>query len=53
MDTPNFKEIELDVDGIVCIQKNKIFRIERINSFKNIETGILNPIKLQLFLQRI
>lgn len=44
MDAPILKNIELDVDG--CIYPDsKIFRIERINSFGNLETGIHKPVK--------
>lgn len=44
MDAPILKNIQLDVDG--CIYPNsKIFRIERINSFGNLETGIHKPVQ--------
>lgn len=44
MDAPTLKNIQLDVDG--CIYPdNRIFRIERINSFGNLETGIHKPVQ--------
>lgn len=51
MDAPILKNIELDVDG--CIYSDsKIFRIERINSFGNLETGIHKPVKFHFLSQK-
>lgn len=44
IDAPILKNIELDVDGCIHPEK-KIFRIERINSFGNLETGIDKPVQ--------
>ncbi|QBK68129.1 Tn7-like element transposition protein TnsE [Acinetobacter johnsonii] len=44
IDAPILKNIELDVDGRIHPEK-KIFRIERINSFGNLETGIDKPVQ--------
>lgn len=44
LDAPALKNIQLDVDG--CIYPNKrIFRIERINTFENLETAIHKPVQ--------
>ena len=51
MDAPTLKNIQLDVDG--CIYSDsKIFRIERINSFGNLETGIDKPVKFHFLSQK-
>lgn len=51
MDAPILKNIELDADG--CIYSDsKIFRIERINSFGNLETGIHKPVKFHFLSQK-
>ncbi|MCO8070197.1 Tn7-like element transposition protein TnsE [Acinetobacter lwoffii] len=44
IDAPILKNIELNVDGCIHPEK-KIFRIERINSFRNLETGIDKPVQ--------
>lgn len=44
MNVPILKNIQLDVDGCIYPDK-KIFRIERINSFGNLETGIHKPVQ--------
>ena len=43
MDAPVLDNIQLDMDGCMYPEKN-IFRIERINSFENLKTGIEKPI---------
>lgn len=51
MDAPVLDNIQLDVDGCLYPEK-KIFRIERINSFENLETGIEKPIIFHVVSQK-
>ena len=44
MNTPEIKNIDLTVDGIYD-KETGIYRIERITSFKNLETGIDRPVQ--------
>ena len=48
MDAPILKNIQLDVEGRSYTEE-KLFRIERINSFGNLETGIHKPVQFHFF----
>lgn len=51
MDAPVLDNMQLDVDGLMYPEK-KIYRIERINTFENLETGIKKPITFHVVTQK-
>ena len=51
MDAPILKNIQLDVEGRSYTEE-KLFRIERINSFGNLETGIHKPVQFHFLSQK-
>ncbi|MCP5775005.1 hypothetical protein NL389_34815, partial [Klebsiella pneumoniae] len=49
---PNIRNIDLTVDGIYD-KKTGIYRIERITSFKNLDTSINRPIQFHFTAKKI
>lgn len=52
MEAPNIRNIDLTVDGIYD-KKTGIYRIERITSFKNLDTSINRPIQFHFTAKKI
>lgn len=52
MDAPVLDNMQLDVDGLMYPEKKIAFRIERINTFENLETGIKKPITFHVVTQK-